>query len=214
MGGDRNDELKIGRRAVLALLLATPTLSLPFSAHAKTKTINPYDERRLLQQNKKIQEANRAPDDFPNFIREGDHVPLSMYVVLPLQRNTRAFRSGIIYVSCPCIYLACLNWFGCHHQNSFGYRLQLNLLDSKLCKLIFHLHKYLWISFSKKYIIDGFICSLLFVPTVYACSFASQMQVSDHQHFTLQSVGVSLFRVSLLIWFLFLSANSATRMTN
>jgi hypothetical protein len=26
----------------------------------------------LLQQNKKIQEANRAPDDFPSFIREGE----------------------------------------------------------------------------------------------------------------------------------------------
>lgn len=91
LGGDRNGELKIGKRAALALLLATPTLSLPFSAHAKTKAINPYDERRLLQQNKKIQEANRAPDDFPNFIREGFQVK----VVTPDNYITR--DSGLIY---------------------------------------------------------------------------------------------------------------------
>ena len=65
-------EARIRRRAALALLLATPALSVSFSAHGKTKGMNPYDERRLLQQNKKIQEANRAPDDFPSFIREGE----------------------------------------------------------------------------------------------------------------------------------------------
>ncbi|KAE8813332.1 FKBP-type peptidyl-prolyl cis-trans isomerase 6, chloroplastic [Hordeum vulgare] len=74
LGGDTNGELKIGKWAALAQFLVTPTLSLAFSAQSKTKTINPYDERRLLQQNKKIHEANRARDDFPNFIREGDHV--------------------------------------------------------------------------------------------------------------------------------------------
>jgi hypothetical protein len=65
-------EGRIRRRAALALLLATPALSVSLSAHGKTKGMNPYDERRLLQQNKKIQEANRAPDDFPSFIREGE----------------------------------------------------------------------------------------------------------------------------------------------
>uniref|UniRef100_A0A0D3GQ73 peptidylprolyl isomerase n=1 Tax=Oryza barthii TaxID=65489 RepID=A0A0D3GQ73_9ORYZ len=64
----------VRRRAALALLLASPAMSVAFSAHGKTKSRNPYDERRLLQQNKKIQEANRAPDDFPNFIREGFEV--------------------------------------------------------------------------------------------------------------------------------------------
>ncbi|KAL6639290.1 hypothetical protein ACP70R_023020 [Stipagrostis hirtigluma subsp. patula] len=67
-------EGRISRRAALALLLASPALSVAFSAHGKTKSMNPYDERRLLEQNKKIQEANRAPDDFPNFIREGFQV--------------------------------------------------------------------------------------------------------------------------------------------
>lgn len=62
----------IRRRAALAFLLASPTLSVAFSASGKTKSMNPYDERRLLEQNKKIQAANRAPDDFPNFIREGE----------------------------------------------------------------------------------------------------------------------------------------------
>uniref|UniRef100_A0A0A9DN41 Rotamase n=1 Tax=Arundo donax TaxID=35708 RepID=A0A0A9DN41_ARUDO len=67
-------EGRIRRRVALAWSLASPALSVAFSAYGKTKTMNPYDERRLLQQNKKIQEANRAPDDFPNFIREGFQV--------------------------------------------------------------------------------------------------------------------------------------------
>ncbi|TVU39080.1 hypothetical protein EJB05_12483 [Eragrostis curvula] len=70
---ERIDEVdgKIRRRAALTFLLASPALSVAFSANGKTKSMNPYDERRLLEQNKKIQAANRAPDDFPNFIREG-----------------------------------------------------------------------------------------------------------------------------------------------
>ncbi|XP_066397757.1 peptidyl-prolyl cis-trans isomerase FKBP20-2, chloroplastic-like [Miscanthus floridulus] len=67
---------RIRRRAAFSLLLASPALSVAFSAYGKSKTMNPYDERRLLQQNKKIQEANRAPDDFPNFIREGFQVKI------------------------------------------------------------------------------------------------------------------------------------------
>lgn len=79
-GGERADrngerkemEGKIRRRAALSFILCSPALSVAFSASGKTKTLNPYDERRLLEQNKKIQAANRAPDDFPNFIREGE----------------------------------------------------------------------------------------------------------------------------------------------
>nr|CAB3454337.1 unnamed protein product [Digitaria exilis] len=76
MGGEKKDvaEGKIRRRAAFSLLLASPVLSVAFSAYGKSKNMNPYDERRLLQQNKKIQEANRAPEDFPNFIREGFEV--------------------------------------------------------------------------------------------------------------------------------------------
>ncbi|KAL6862192.1 hypothetical protein ACP4OV_016841 [Aristida adscensionis] len=74
--GETKDQMeeRIRRRGALAFLLASPVLSVAFSAHGKTKNMNPYDERRLLEQNKKIQEANRAPDDFPNFIREGFQV--------------------------------------------------------------------------------------------------------------------------------------------
>ncbi|KAF0906620.1 hypothetical protein E2562_012203 [Oryza meyeriana var. granulata] len=75
--GERKKNVAEGtvrRRAALALLLASPAMSVAFSALGKTKSRNPYDERRLLEQNKKIQEANRAPDDFPNFIREGFEV--------------------------------------------------------------------------------------------------------------------------------------------
>lgn len=41
------------------------------SSSAKTKSKSPYDERRLLEQNKRIQKENNAPDEFPNFVREG-----------------------------------------------------------------------------------------------------------------------------------------------
>ncbi|KAK3125037.1 hypothetical protein QOZ80_7BG0599210 [Eleusine coracana subsp. coracana] len=81
----------IRRRAALAFLLASPALSVAFSANGKTKSMNPYDERRLLEQNKKIQAANRAPDDFPNFIREGFQVK----VVTPDSYITR--DSGLMY---------------------------------------------------------------------------------------------------------------------
>ncbi|CAL5083026.1 unnamed protein product [Urochloa decumbens] len=76
LAGEKKDvaEGRIRRRAAFSLLLASPVLSVAFSAYAKSKSMNPYDERRLLQQNKKIQEANRAPEDFPNFIREGFEV--------------------------------------------------------------------------------------------------------------------------------------------
>ncbi|XP_062189395.1 peptidyl-prolyl cis-trans isomerase FKBP20-2, chloroplastic-like isoform X2 [Phragmites australis] len=72
LGGEKKDVVqeRIRRRAALAWLLTSPALPVAFSAYGKTKNMNPYDEIRLLEQNKKIQEANRAPDDFPNFIRE------------------------------------------------------------------------------------------------------------------------------------------------
>nr|GMD05305.1 peptidyl-prolyl cis-trans isomerase FKBP20-2, chloroplastic [Ipomoea batatas] len=59
------------RRRFLLLFLLTSGISPAFPCFGKTKSKNPYDERRLLQQNKRIQKENNAPDDFPNFIREG-----------------------------------------------------------------------------------------------------------------------------------------------
>jgi hypothetical protein len=43
--------------------------TLPSSG--KTKSTNPYDEKRLLEQNKRIQKENNAPEEFPSFVREG-----------------------------------------------------------------------------------------------------------------------------------------------
>ncbi|XP_021755250.1 peptidyl-prolyl cis-trans isomerase FKBP20-2, chloroplastic-like [Chenopodium quinoa] len=63
-------EEKTLRRMMLVMFVTSssfPTLH----SYGKTKTKNPYDERRLLEQNKRIQRENNAPDDFPSFIREG-----------------------------------------------------------------------------------------------------------------------------------------------
>ncbi|XP_019159222.1 PREDICTED: peptidyl-prolyl cis-trans isomerase FKBP20-2, chloroplastic [Ipomoea nil] len=59
------------RRRFLLFFLLTSGISPAFPCFGKTKSKNPYDERRLLQQNKRIQRENNVPDDFPNFIREG-----------------------------------------------------------------------------------------------------------------------------------------------
>ncbi|WOL15963.1 peptidyl-prolyl cis-trans isomerase FKBP20-2, chloroplastic [Canna indica] len=64
-----------GRRALFLISLSSSSLLLAVSAaHGKVKGSNPYNEKRLLEQNKKMQEANNAPDDFPKFIREGFQV--------------------------------------------------------------------------------------------------------------------------------------------
>lgn len=66
---------KLARRMLLCVLVSSglfPTLV----SYGKTKSMNPYDERRLLEQNKRIQRENNAPEDFPSFIREGLIPPL------------------------------------------------------------------------------------------------------------------------------------------
>ncbi|KAJ1439509.1 FKBP-type peptidyl-prolyl cis-trans isomerase domain [Sesbania bispinosa] len=58
------------RKLILSVLVSTgvfPTLS----SYGKTKGSNPYNEKRLLQQNRQRQKENNVPEDFPNFIREG-----------------------------------------------------------------------------------------------------------------------------------------------
>ncbi|KAF7825127.1 peptidyl-prolyl cis-trans isomerase FKBP20-2, chloroplastic isoform X1 [Senna tora] len=78
------------RKFILSLLVSTgvfPTLS----SYGKTKSKNPYDEKRLLEQNKRIQRENNAPDEFPNFVREGFEVK----VVAPDSYIKR--DSGLIY---------------------------------------------------------------------------------------------------------------------
>lgn len=59
------------RRKILLFFLSTTALFPTRRSSAKTKNKNPYDERRLLEQNKRRQKENNAPDDFPSFVREG-----------------------------------------------------------------------------------------------------------------------------------------------
>lgn len=63
-------EENLRRRLLLSALVASG-ISPAFPSHGKTKSKNPYDEKRLLEQNKRIQRENSAPEDFPNFVREG-----------------------------------------------------------------------------------------------------------------------------------------------
>lgn len=62
------------RRGILIVPLVSTGLSIALTASAKVKSTSPYNEKRLLEQNRKIQEANNAPEDFPNFVREGFEV--------------------------------------------------------------------------------------------------------------------------------------------
>lgn len=64
-------EEKLKRRLLLSVLFSSGLVP-SFSSSAKTKSKNPYDERRLLEQNRRIQRENNAPEDFPNFVREGE----------------------------------------------------------------------------------------------------------------------------------------------
>lgn len=63
--------------------------NLPSSG--KTKNKNPYDERRLLEQNKRRQRENNAPEDFPSFVREGFEVKVVT------SENYVKSDSGLIY---------------------------------------------------------------------------------------------------------------------
>ncbi|URD84543.1 Peptidyl-prolyl cis-trans isomerase [Musa troglodytarum] len=82
LGGDRGNAggrgcsaESRGRRDLFLISLASSSSLVALSAASgKVKGSNPYNERRLLEQNRKIQEANNAPEDFPNFIREGFQV--------------------------------------------------------------------------------------------------------------------------------------------
>ncbi|KAJ6801614.1 peptidyl-prolyl cis-trans isomerase FKBP20-2, chloroplastic [Iris pallida] len=62
------------RGLILIVPLVSTGLSVALTASAKKKSTSPYNEKRLLEQNRKIQEANNAPEDFPNFVREGFEV--------------------------------------------------------------------------------------------------------------------------------------------
>lgn len=56
------------------------------SASGKVKGSNPYNEKRLLEQNKKMQAANNVPNDFPSFIREGNNTHHPNELLLQVQK--------------------------------------------------------------------------------------------------------------------------------
>lgn len=89
------DEENIRRRLLLIILVVTSGISTALPSTGKTKSKNPYDERRLLEQNKRIQRENSAPEDFPNFIREG----IKFYLNLLFFINNHVYRSVFLTVN-------------------------------------------------------------------------------------------------------------------
>ncbi|XP_022556630.1 peptidyl-prolyl cis-trans isomerase FKBP20-2, chloroplastic-like [Brassica napus] len=81
----------LSRRNLVYVLVTSPCLFPALPSYAKTKSKSPYDERRLLEQNKRIQRENNAPDEFPNFVREGFEVK-----VVASDNYVKA-DSGLIY---------------------------------------------------------------------------------------------------------------------
>ncbi|KAL2460836.1 Peptidyl-prolyl cis-trans isomerase FKBP20-2 [Abeliophyllum distichum] len=59
------------RRRLLLVFLVGLGISPALPSSGKTKKQNPFDEKRLLEQNRRIQRENNVPEDFPNFVREG-----------------------------------------------------------------------------------------------------------------------------------------------
>ncbi|TYH57211.1 hypothetical protein ES332_D08G074000v1 [Gossypium tomentosum] len=78
-------------RRFLLFVLVSSGLSTTLPSSGKTKSKNPFDEKRLLEQNKRRQKENNAPEDFPNFIREGFEVKVVT------SEDYRKSDSGLIY---------------------------------------------------------------------------------------------------------------------
>ncbi|KAA8520457.1 hypothetical protein F0562_014713 [Nyssa sinensis] len=79
------------RRRPLLFFLVSSGLFPTLPSSAKTKSKNPYDEKRLLEQNKRIQRENNAPEDFPSFVREGFEVKVVT------SENYVKCDSGLVY---------------------------------------------------------------------------------------------------------------------
>ncbi|KAL1818669.1 peptidyl-prolyl cis-trans isomerase FKBP20-2, chloroplastic [Daucus carota subsp. sativus] len=79
------------KRRRLLIFLFSVGLSPTLPSFGKTKVKSPFDEKRIVEQNKRIQRENNAPDDFPSFIREGFEVK----VVAP--DNYVKSESGLIF---------------------------------------------------------------------------------------------------------------------
>jgi len=102
-GSNDDDEVSVarvlGRRDVFNLTLGLGSAVLvgrwvvngSAAAVSGKDTKSPFDEKRLLDQNRRMQKVNGAPEDFPNFIREGFEVK-----VITDEKYTTA-RSGLIF---------------------------------------------------------------------------------------------------------------------
>ncbi|KAE8666977.1 Peptidyl-prolyl cis-trans isomerase FKBP20-2 [Hibiscus syriacus] len=78
-------------RRFLLFVLVSSGLSPTLASSGKTKSNNPYDEKRLLEQNRRRQKENNAPEDFPNFVREGFEVKVVT------SEDYKKSDSGLIY---------------------------------------------------------------------------------------------------------------------
>ncbi|KAM7508837.1 hypothetical protein LguiA_019290 [Lonicera macranthoides] len=83
------ENLKNRRRLLIFLFSTGLVPTLP--SFGKTKVKSPYDEKRLLEQNRRIQKENNAPDDFPSFVREGFDVKVLA------SENYIKCDSGLVY---------------------------------------------------------------------------------------------------------------------
>ncbi|KAH7365036.1 hypothetical protein KP509_18G005700 [Ceratopteris richardii] len=86
----------VSRRILSMTLLSNLFISTPFAlADTEKKNMgkkSPFNEQRLLEQNKRMQALNNAPADFPGFVREGYNVKL---VTTEQYKKT---DSGLIYL--------------------------------------------------------------------------------------------------------------------
>ncbi|XP_071691181.1 peptidyl-prolyl cis-trans isomerase FKBP20-2, chloroplastic isoform X1 [Rutidosis leptorrhynchoides] len=88
---EQNENMESLKRRRLLVFLVSTSLFPTLSSSGKTKIKNPYDEKRLLEQNKRVQRENNAPDDFPSFVREGFEVKVVA------SDNYVKRESGLIY---------------------------------------------------------------------------------------------------------------------
>lgn len=86
------------KRRRLLIFLFSVGLSPTLPSFGKTKVKSPFDEKRIVEQNKRIQRENNAPDDFPSFIREGFYYNDNLDTFLTCICNiTIFFFSSLVY---------------------------------------------------------------------------------------------------------------------
>jgi hypothetical protein len=85
----RRDFLNLAIGLGSAVLVGRWTEKGTAVAVTKKDTRSAYDEKKLLDQNRRMQKVNNAPEGFPNFIREGVYIfLLSSFVNLFCRSST------------------------------------------------------------------------------------------------------------------------------